>query len=207
MAGSCNRCPLYCHSPRILVAGVAKNGIDCKDVISKTRFDVVLLDICLPDTNGTNLIDKIKRVQPEVKIIMITGLSPEGQVTKSVRKGANGFLLKDCSAEEMIEGILKVYNGCVCFSHGLEALLHHENNEDNVHSLVEFETPSNLLTPREIEIIDLVSQGLRSKEIALATGINVRTVDFHVKNILRKFKVNTRLEAVLRFKDEGLRNC
>ncbi|OLN25191.1 DNA-binding response regulator, LuxR family [Desulfosporosinus metallidurans] len=193
--------------PRILVVGIAKNGIECMSLISKTRSDVVLLDIRLPDACGTDLIDKINKIQPEVKIIMLTGHSPKGYVTKSISNGANGFLLKDCSAKEMIGAILRVYDGGVYFSEDLEAYLHPGNNGDYSHFPGNSETPSILLTPREIEIIELVSQGLRSKEIALTTGINVRTVDFHVRNILLKLKVNTRLEAVLRYKDEGLGNC
>ena len=194
--------------PRILVVGVAKTGIECMSLISKIKSDVVLLDIKIPDTCGTDLIDKIKKVQPEVKIIMLTGHSPRGYVTKSISKGANGFLLKDCSVKEMIQGILRVNDGVVFFSKDLEAFFQDVNNGNNLHSLVESgKTRSEQLTPKEKEIIELVSQGFRSKEIALSVGINVRTVEFHVKNILLKLKVNTRLEAVLRYKDEGLSNC
>ena len=192
--------------PRILTVGIAKDGIECMSLISTTVPDVVLLDIQLPDTCGTDLIDKIKKAQPQVKILMLTGQDPKGYVTKSISKGANGFLLKNCSVEEMIEAILRVYDGGVYFSQGLEAFLKHGNNGDNSYSPWHSETQNILLTPREIEVIELVSQGMRSKEIASVTDINVRTVDFHVRNILLKLKVNTRLEAVLRYKDEGLSN-
>jgi len=195
---------LLSFEPRILVVGIAKNGLECMNLISKTKSDVVLLDIKLPDACGTDLIDKIKKVQPEVKIIMLTGHSPKGYVTKAINNGANGFLLKDCSVQEMIQGILSVRKGGVCFSQGLEVSLQPVSN--NLHSPEDSETLSIFLTPRELEVIELVSQGLRSKEIASAAGINVRTVDFHVRNILLKFKVNTRLEAVLRYKDGGFNN-
>ncbi|MDR3600963.1 MAG: response regulator transcription factor [Desulfosporosinus sp.] len=194
---------LLSFEPRISVVGIADNGIKCMYLINKTRFDVVLLDIKLPDACGINLIDKIKKVQPETKIIMLTGHSPKGYVTKAVNKGANGFLLKDCSVKEIIQGILRVYNGGVCFSQGLEASLQPVHNS-NSHFPRNSETLSVQLTSREIEVIELVSQGLRSKEIASAVGINVRTVDFHVSNILLKLKVNTRLEAVLRYKEGEL---
>lgn len=129
---------------------------------------------------------------------MLTGQNPQGYVTKSISKGANGFLLKDCSVKEMIQGILNVYQGGVNFSQGLEAFLQPVNKNNNLHFPVKpVETLRKLLTKREIEIIELVSRGLHNKEIALALGINVRTVDFHVSNILHKFGVSTRLEAVL----------
>ncbi len=191
---------------RILVVGIAKNGMECLDIISNTASDVVLLDIQLPDACGTDLIDKIKRAQPEVKIIMMTGHSPKGFVTKSISKGAHEFLLKDCSAKEMIEAIFRVYEGGVYFSHGLEAFIS-GNNSDSVHFPVESKTPCKLLTTREIEIIELVSRGLQNKEIASVLDINFRTVEFHVSKILFKLKVNTRLEAVLKYQDGGLSNC
>ena len=191
---------LLCVELRILVVGIAKNGIECMNLISRIRPDVVLLDIKLPDVCGTDLIDKIKKVQPEVKIIMMTGHSPKGYVTKSMSKGANGFLLKDCSAEELIQGILRVYDGGVYFSQGLDAFLQPGNDSDNLHSPVEFEkTPSELLTTREIEIMELVAQGLQNKEIASVLNINFRTVEFHVSNILHKLEVSTRLEAILKW--------
>jgi len=189
---------LLSFEPRILVVGIAKNGIECMNLIGETKPDVVLLDISLPDTCGTDLIDKIKKVQSEVKILMLTGQNPQGYVTKSISKGANGFLLKDCSVKEMIQGILRVYQGGVYFSQGLEAFLQPVNKNNNLHFPVKpVEKLRKLLTKREIEIIELVSRGLHNKEIASALGINVRTVDFHVSNILLKLGVSTRLEAVL----------
>ena len=190
---------LLSFEPRISVVGIAKNGIECMSLISKIMSDVVLLDINLPDTCGTNLIDKIKNVQPEVKIIMLTGHNPKGYVAKSIIKGANGFLLKDCSVKEMILGISRVYDGGVYFSKGLEAF-HHPgtNTSDNVHFSVESKPPRERLTTRETEILEQVSQGLRNKAIASVLGINVRTVDFHISNIFLKLGVRTRLEAVLK---------
>lgn len=189
---------LLSFEPRILVVGIAKNGIECISLMSETEPDVLLLDINLPDTCGTDLIDKLKEVQPAVKILILTGHNPQGYVTKSISKGANGFLLKDCSVKEMIEGILRVYQGGVYFSQGLEAFLQPVNRNNNLHFPVKpVEMLRNLLTKREIEIIELVSRGLHNKEIASALGMNVRTVDFHVSNILLKLGVSTRLEAVL----------
>jgi len=191
---------LLSFESRISVVGVAKNGIECMDIISNTKSDVVLLDIKLPDACGADLIDKIKKVQPEVKIIMLTGHSPKGYVAKSISKGANGFLLKDCSVKEMIQGILRVYDGGVFFSQGLEAYLNAGNSSDNQHSPVEsIQTRCEQLTPREIEILGLVSKGLNNKEIAATLGFKVRTANFHVSNILLKLGVSTRLEAALQW--------
>jgi len=190
---------LLTFEPRILVVGIAKNGIECMSFIRKTKCDVVLLDISLPDTCGTDLINKIKEVLPEVKILMLTGQNPKGYVTKSISKGANGFLLKDCSVHEMIQGILRVYHGGAYFSQGLDALLHAANNSNILEIPVNSEMVRQRLTPKEIKIMELVSRGLHNKEIATTLDINVRTVEFHVSNILPKLGVSKRLEAVLQW--------
>lgn len=188
---------LLSFEPRILVVGIGKNGIECMSLVSKMEPDVVLLDIKLPDTCGTDLIEQILGVQPNVKIIMLTGHNPKGYWTKSISKGANGFLLKDCSVKEMIQGIIKVYEGGVYFSQGLEAYLNPRNNSDNLHSPSEFKKSPSKLTTREIIIIELVSQGLQNKQIAASLGINVRTAESHVSTILSKLGVSKRFEAVL----------
>ncbi|MDQ7092163.1 response regulator transcription factor [Desulfosporosinus sp. PR] len=191
---------LLSSESRISVVGIAKNGIECMSLIRKSRPDVVLLDIKLPDVCGTDLIDTINEVIPRTKILMLTGYSPKGYVTQSMSKGANGFLLKDCAVKEMIEGILRVYDGGVFFSEGLEAFLHPEISSSVLYSTVASAIkPTELLTIREKEIIELVSKGLHNKEIASVLDIKVRTVNFHVSNILLKLEVNTRLEAVLRW--------
>lgn len=181
--------------PRILALGIAKNEIECMAFLSKVVLDVVLLDINLPDCCGTDLIDIIKKVQPNVKIIMLTGQNPQGYITKSISKGANGFLLKDCSVKEMTQAILRVHKGHVYFSQSLGTFLQTDNIVKKIP--VDVEMPSLRLTSREIEIMDLISKGLHNKEIALTLGIKVRTVDFHVSNILFKLGVSSRLEAVI----------
>ena len=185
---------LLTFEPRILVVGIAKNGIECMSFIRKTKCDAVLLDISLPDTCGTDLINKIKEIQPDVKILMLTGQNPKGYVTKSISKGANGFLLKDCSVQEMIQAILRVYYGGAYFSEGLDACLHSKNSSSDRFPV---NAARKRLTPKEIKIMELVAKGLHNKEIAATLEINVRTVEFHVSNILPKLGVNKRLEAVL----------
>jgi DNA-binding NarL/FixJ family response regulator len=183
--------------PRILAVGIAKNGIECMRFINKTEVDFVMLDINLPDICGVNLINNIKMVQPTMKILMLTGQDPKGYVAESIKKGANGFLLKNCSVEEMIDAILKVSNGDAYYSQGLGLF----NNRGNIHISENTEAFRELLTLKEIEIMDLVSKGLRNKEIAEALGIKVRTVEFHVSNILPKLGVRKRFEAVLKWAD------
>ena len=169
---------LLSSEPNISVVATAKNGSDCLKIIKAEHPDVILLDINLPDYCGTDLIEKIKEIDAKASIIMLTGQDPAGYVNASLKKGAQGFLLKDCSKTEMIAAILQVSRGELYFF----------QNE---------EIADKSLTPREIEIIELIAEGLSNREIATTLGIKDRTVDFHVSNILPKLGVKSRLEALL----------
>lgn len=186
---------LLSSEPRILAVGIAKNGIECMALIEKVVPDVVLLDINLPDICGTDLIDKIKRILPGVKVIMLTGQNPQGYINKSISKGANGFLLKECSVKEMTQAILTVFEGGNYCLQSLDTNFQSEKIDTNPSGISVI--PGKLLTAREIEIMELMAKGLHNKEIATILGIKVRTVDFHVYNILLKLGVSSRLEAVL----------
>ena len=187
---------LLSGEPRIRTVGVAINGSECLNLVSKIKVDVVLLDVELPDVCGFDLIDRINGVQLGVKIIMITGNKPEGYITKSIIKNADGFLLKNCTAGEMIRGILKVYRGEGYFSKSLKAFLPVIKN-NNLDSLANPEITMELLTPKETEIIELVARGLHNKEVASVLNISVRTVEFHMSSILAKLGASKRFEAVL----------
>jgi len=101
------------------------------------------------------------------------------------------------SVKEMILRIFRVNDGGAYFSQGFETFLRPESNSDDLHSPVNSKILSELLTPKEIEVIELVSKGLHNKEIASALGIKVRTAESHVCNILSKLRVSKRFEAVL----------
>ncbi|HEY8910604.1 MAG TPA: response regulator transcription factor [Desulfosporosinus sp.] len=186
----------------ISVVGTAKNGRDCLRIVKSEHPDVVLLDINLPDACGTDLIEKIKAIDSNVGIIMLTGQDPAGYVNASLKNGAQGFLLKDCSKTEMITAIVQVSRGEFYFSQNMapylrSAIIGEEIIIDNIVEHEEIQGKS--LTPKEIEIIELIALGLRNREIATTLGIKNRTVDFHVSNILPKLGVKSRFEAVLSY--------
>ena len=190
---------LLSSEPYFSVVGMAKNGSDCLKIVKTELPDVVLLDINLPDFSGTDLIEKIKVLASNVSIIMLTGQSPEGYVNASLNKGANGFLLKDCTKTEMTTAILQVFSGKYYFSQNMAPYLRSVivGGEIKTNTIESTKIPGKFLTPKEIEIIELIAQGLRNREIASTLGIKNRTVDFHVSNILSKLDVKSRLEAVL----------
>ena len=193
--------------PNLSVVGIAKNGDDCLKLVKTEHPDVVLLDINLPDVCGTDLIEKIKEIDANVSILMLTGQNPEEYVNASLNKGAHGFLLKDCSKVEMTAAILQASLGKYYFSQNMASYLRSiiVGQEIITDDIIDSEKIQGaLLTPKEIEIIELIAQGLRNKEIAASLGIKNRTVDFHVSNILSKLGVKSRLEAVLAYTKERM---
>lgn len=164
--------------PYISVVATAKNGRDCLEIVTEEHPDVILLDINLPDYCGTDLIEKIKAIDSTASIIMLTGQDPAGYVNASLKKGAQGFLLKDCSKTEMITAILQASKGELYIS------------QDN-------KIYGASLTPQEIEIIELIARGSSNGEIARTLGIKNRTIDTQVNDILLKLGVTSRLEALL----------
>jgi DNA-binding NarL/FixJ family response regulator len=177
------------------IVGIAKDGSQCLTLLKSKSPDIILLDISLPDCSGIHLIDNIKSIQPAVKIIMLTGLNPQGYLTNSLQKGVHGFLLKECNKKEMIEAIFYVAQGKEYFSKDLAPFLKlvFISNNDVKRTL---NHNAELLSAREEEIINLIAKGLNNKEIASLLGITIRTVKFHTGNILFKLGVKSRTKAV-----------
>ncbi|UWG96368.1 response regulator transcription factor [Dehalobacter sp. DCM] len=185
---------------RIQVLGITKSGQECINFITQTPPDVILLDIFLPDTYGTDLVEKIKEVSPNTKILMLTGQNPHGFINRSIRVGAHGFMIKDCSARDMIDGIIDVHHGGLFFSPIPGVLMDDEDGESHVQREKESKVDEDsILTPKENMIMHLISQGLHNKDIAMIMGKRTRLIDFQVGNIFLKLGVDTRLEAIVKW--------
>lgn len=189
-------------SAEIKAVGIANNGIRCKELTILNAPDVILLDINLPDSNGIDLIKELKEIMPTLKVLIITGHEPQGYINKSIRSGADGFLLKECDAKELIKAILTVHKGDLYFSPLIETVSANSDNDKsrNINNLL---TGNLKLTAKEKEIMQMISIGLHNKEIAYLMKISTRTVDYHVSNILLKFNVDTRLEALIKWSNIG----
>ncbi|MDT3701175.1 MAG: response regulator transcription factor [Thermincola sp.] len=189
--------------PRIFVVGTAKNGEECLQLAGEFKPDIILMGINLPDIYRFNLIEKLRETHPQIKVIVFTGQNPEEYVNSSLAKGVKGFLLKDCSANEMIEAVLSVYAGKNYYSQNLGAIpksfVTGEEHSREI-SPLDSKDMGSLLTPRELEILELIVKGLQNKEIAGKLGVKTKTIEYHIGNILSKLGVNSRLEAVLRIK-------
>jgi len=147
--------------------------------------DIILLDINLPDTDGLRLCEIIREKDKSVKIIGLTYVNEAGIITQMIKKGANGYLLKSMEREELIEAINKVMDGSVYLSKAanekiLQQLQHYDLSQKNIP----------VLTHREKEILQLLSEGMTSNEIAARLFLSNYTIDTHRKNMLQKFNVH-----------------
>jgi DNA-binding NarL/FixJ family response regulator len=164
----------------ISVGGLLKNAEDLLSHISKNLPDVILMDINLPRMNGLELCKLVTHEHPSVKVI---GLSTSNQISvikNMLASGASGYLLKDASKNEIVDAVKTVYRGKEYVNHSIAEVL-------KITGKAAEGLP--VLTRREREILELISDGMTNAEIAKKLFVTVTTVDSHRKNMLMKFEV------------------
>lgn len=168
------------------VTGAVKSGRDALNFLDEhSDINVILLDINLPDIDGLHLCEQIRARNKTVKIIGLTYVNEAGIITQLIKKGGNGYLLKNMEREELISAIDQVLDGSVYLSKAA--------NEKIVQQLQAYDLPGNAvpaLTRREKEILLLLSKGMTSHEIAAQLFLSTFTVDTHRRNMLQKFNVH-----------------
>jgi len=179
----------------------ASNGIEVLAVMDKNPADVVLLDINMPVLDGIETCKKLKQMFPLVKILALTMYDEGNLITKMVKNGARGYILKNTGKEKLIEAIKTVYNGGTYFSDRVkDALISSmvlEKNKNN-NSFI----PS--LTRREKEIIELIVNEFTTHEIAEKLFISEKTVETHRKNLLQKLNARNTAGLVRIAMEKGL---
>jgi DNA-binding NarL/FixJ family response regulator len=181
--------------PDIDVVGEAGDGVTATDLVVKAAPDVVLLDVRMPKRSGLQACMKIKELVPSVKIIMLTVSDEEGDLYEAVKNGASGYLLKDSSIEEVAQAVRVVADGQSLISPSMAIKLLDEFKQMSRADRQQVPTPR--LTERELEVLKLVAQGLNNREIAKRLFISENTVKNHVRNILEKLQLHSRMEAVM----------
>lgn len=175
---------------RIEVCGEAKGLQETIDIIPRTQPDVILLDFKLPDGDGVNGCLNIKSRFPKVKIIILTAYSQEHLVMETIRAGASGYLLKNIKSTELINSIVKVYEGDSVLDTSVTVGVFNNIAQNPKSNLLE-----NKLSARETYILQMVSLGKSNKEIAEALAISEKTVRNYISNIFKKLNVSNRTEA------------
>lgn len=178
----------------IELVGEVGNAKDLYELLKTTNPDVIITDISMQDISGIELSKYVSENYPKINILILSMHSNEEFITKSLAAGANGYLPKDTSMDELLEAINVIYKGENYFNKNISDTL--------LKSLISKSKPSKentkngTLTKREREIISHVVDGLSNKEIACKLFISIRTVDSHKNNIMQKLNLKSSVELV-----------
>jgi len=186
----------------IEIVGEAENGIEAVRKAVQLRPDVVLMDIAMPNLNGLQATQKIKRENPSVKVLILTMYETEQYIIEMLHSGASGYILKRAAARELVSAIQAVSQGNAylypsvakkVLNGYLEQIKAGEKEDDHER-----------LSVRELDVLCLVAEGKTNKEIANLLSISVHTVQTHRLNLMKKLKVHDRTQLVRYAIREGL---
>ncbi|VAW82687.1 Nitrate/nitrite response regulator protein [hydrothermal vent metagenome] len=165
--------------------------------------DIILLDMRMPDIDGIGVLKHLRSTGFKNPIVMLTTSTEERDLVESLRNGAQGYLLKDMEPDELVLALRDIVSGKTVVAPDLAPILAKVVQSDG--TLPDETSPFDELTPRESEILSLVAEGQSNKVIARNLGISDGTVKLHVKAILRKLSVHSRVEAAVIAVEYGLR--
>ncbi len=177
----------------IAIVGEAANGQEALDLFAQLQPDVVLMDLQMPVMDGPEATRRIRELSPDARILVLTTYATDEFIFKALRAGAQGYLLKDASTNELLGAIHSVHAGQTLLAPAVAArLVFGVSSGGSVGAYSN--TP--LRTPRELEVLTLIGQGRSNGEIAAMLAIAPRTAKVHVQNILSKLGATNRTEAV-----------
>jgi DNA-binding NarL/FixJ family response regulator len=187
--------------PDIDVVGEAENGREAVELAAVSSADVILMDVRMPELDGIEATARILEAQPETRIVILTTFDLDEYVTRALRAGASGFLLKDVRPAQLVEAIRVIASGDALLAPSVTRRL-----LDQFASGLETRTCPELdqLTEREREILMLVAEGLSNAEIADRLVVGESTVKTHVSAVLRKLQLRDRVQLVIAAYDAGL---
>ena len=166
------------------LVGTASTGADAIREAVLLSPDLLVLDIGFPDLNGIEVVRRLARAAPSVKILMLTMYDDDESILGAVRAGALGYVLKGADSDDLLRAIAAVAAGEAIFGPGLAAFAE--------------------LTRREREVLELIASGVSNPGIAAKLGLSTNTVSNHISSIFSKLQVGTRAEAIVRARSAGL---
>ena len=188
----------------IEVVGAAADGAEGIKLAEQFNPDIILLDLRMPDMGGLEVLPILREKHPTTPVVILTTSNEEKDLIKALRTGAQGYLLKDMEPDELVGALRDIEKGKNVVAQDLtDALARMVQGET---SLEDNDGPFSTLTPREHEILCLLAEGQSNKLIARNLGISDGTVKLHVKAILRKLGIHSRVEAAVIAVEQGLRN-
>lgn len=187
------------------LVGEATSGQEAIDLVEECQPDVILMDIDMPGMGGVQATRSILRKTPSTGIVMVTMLEDDASVFSAMRAGARGYVLKGAKPDELLQTIRAVSNGQALFGSAIAARMMRFFNEQGARfkaSLPEEAFPE--LTPRELEVLELIARGDKNSAIAEKLVISEKTVRNHITNIFSKLQVADRAHAIIKARDAGL---
>jgi DNA-binding NarL/FixJ family response regulator len=183
--------------PDIEVVGEAHDGEQAVERAQALMPDVMLMDVRMPRGSGIEATQKIKELLPHVKILMLTHSDEEADLYESIKAGASGYLLKEVSTEEVADAVRSVWQGHSRISPAMASKLLNEFQTLTKRADERQPLAPPRLTERELQVLRLVAKGLGNRDIATQLYISENTVKNHIRNILEKLQLHSRMEAVI----------
>ncbi len=181
------------------VVGEAANGREAVRLARKLTPDVIIMDLLMPEMDGLEATIAIKEQNPDARILVLTSFSEEDRAVTIMTVGASGYLLKDSGADELMHAIRSIHSGHLIMSPTVMQALSNAARKQTSKSHPAFE-----LTPRELEVLQGIVDGLTNQGIAVKLGISATTVRSHVSSVLAKLNVTNRTQAALIAQEQHL---
>ncbi len=178
-------------STEFQLAGSVDGGERALAFLSRFPVDVVLLDLRMPKTSGLDVLPSILAIDPAPKVIILSSFNYDEDIYRAAKGGAHGYLMKDATRTQILEGIRSVASGNLHFPQGIAARIAERQGRAG-------------LSPRELDVLDMIAKGLTNKEIARVLLISQFTVRTHVKHIFEKLAATDRTEAVSIATQQGI---
>lgn len=184
--------------PDFEVVGEAGTGPEAVERAVALQPDVMLLDLQMPEMDGVEVLRRLSQANPAVQVIVFTAFDTDERILGAVQAGARGYLLKGAPRKDLFDAVRVVRAGGSLLQPVVASkLLRQVSHQSQSHQI-------EALTPRELEVLRLLAQGLQNKEIAVELVISERTVKFHVSSIMGKLGAGNRTEAVSLAAQQGL---
>lgn len=195
---------LLSQNPAYQVVGEAGDAAEAQRRASDLQPDVILLDNHLPGVRGVDALPGLLEAAPHSRILMLTVSEDEGDLATALRHGAHGYLLKTTESDALFTAIERCLQGEPALSPAMTAKLVSAFKGSDREAVVAAPSQTDVLSPRELEVLGELSRGASNKEIARVLCIAEATVKIHVQNILRKLNLNSRVQAAVLASERGL---
>lgn len=184
------------------VVGEAENGLEAIEKTKDLNPDVILMDLRMPELTGVEAMRRIREDDPDAKFIVLTTFDSDEYIFDAIEAGAKGYLLKDASRDDLFKAVRAVHRGESLIEPGVAAKILDRLAQLSRRSAEPASV--DVLSERELEVLQLMAKGSANKEIAASLSISESTVKTHVANIFQKLEVNHRTEAVTQALQKGI---